>query len=217
VGAWWYAAALLAAPLVTAVVAGLVALALRSPAFLPTVFTAQDPLGLLLPGIVAGLWVGFFEEVGWTGLAVPRLLRQHSTLATGLAVGVVWGALHYPLFREAGSFSGALPLALLLVKLFSWLPAYRVLMVWMYDRTGSLLVTALMHASMSATSIVLALPPGSAEQSIASLLASASAWWVLVAVITVASRRRPAGVPRDVPHLPLRHGLAAPLKNHPTG
>ena len=31
------------------------------------------------------------------------------------------------------------------------LPAYRVLMVWVYDRTGSLLVAILMHASLTAT------------------------------------------------------------------
>jgi membrane protease YdiL (CAAX protease family) len=31
------------------------------------------------------------------------------------------------------------------VLLFSWLPPYRVLMVWVYDRTRSLLVVMLMH------------------------------------------------------------------------
>jgi hypothetical protein len=31
------------------------------------------------------------------------------------------------------------------VLLFSWLPPYRVLMVWVYDRTESLLVAMLMH------------------------------------------------------------------------
>jgi hypothetical protein len=47
---------------------------------------------------------------------------------------------------------------LLLAKLFSWPPAARVLLVWVHDRTGSLPMTMLMHASVSATSVVLALP-----------------------------------------------------------
>jgi hypothetical protein len=32
-------------------------------------------------------------------------------------------------------------------------PAYRVLMVWVYDRTGSLLVAMLMHARLSACTV----------------------------------------------------------------
>jgi uncharacterized protein len=189
VGAGWYVLALLLAPLLATVVPVLLALALRAPEFLPAIFTAQDPVGLLLPGIVTGLWVGFFEELGWTGFAVPRLRRQHGVLATGLLVGVVWGAFHFPLFREGASFSGALPLAVLLVKLFSWLPAARVLLVWVHDRTGSLVVPVLMHASISATSMALALPALSAAQSLTSLLASAAAWWVVAAAVAVVSRR----------------------------
>ena len=67
------------------------------------------------------------------------------------------------MFWEPGSFSGAFPLALLLVKLFSWLPAYRVLMVWVYDRTGSLLVAMLMHGSLTATQLILMPLPASRD------------------------------------------------------
>jgi hypothetical protein len=38
--------------------------------------------------------VGFFEELGWTGFATPRLRLRHGFLATGLIVGVPWGAWH---------------------------------------------------------------------------------------------------------------------------
>jgi membrane protease YdiL (CAAX protease family) len=187
VGARWYAFALLLAPLWTLAVAVLLALSLRSPEFLPEIFTAQDPVGLLLPGIVTGLWVGFFEELGWTGFAIPRLRRRYGVLATGLLVGVVWGAWHFLAFRESGSFSGALPLTVLLVKLFSWLPAYRVLMVWVYDRTGSLLVAMLMHASLTATAMILALPVLSDVRFLTHLLVSAGALWVVVAAVAAAN------------------------------
>jgi membrane protease YdiL (CAAX protease family) len=101
--------------------------------------------------------VGCFEEIGWTGFAAPHLRARHSILTTGLAVGVVWGAWHFPLFWEGDSFSATLPLAILVIRLFSWLPPFRVLLVWVHDRTRSLPVVMLMHAAVSFVSI--ALPP----------------------------------------------------------
>ncbi len=108
-------------------------------------------------------------------------------LSTGLLVGVLWGAWHFIMFWEPGSFSGAFPLALLLVKLFSWLPAYRVLMVWVYDRTGSLLVAMLMHASLTANQLILMPLPASGMSLLTSILAWAAALWIVVAVIAVAN------------------------------
>ena len=43
----------------------------------------------------------------------------------------------------------------MLLLLVGQLPAYRVLMVWVYDRTGSLLVAMLMHASLTACTLIL--------------------------------------------------------------
>jgi membrane protease YdiL (CAAX protease family) len=205
VGAHWYALALLLAPLSTLAVAVLLARALCSPALLPEIFTAQDPVGLLLPGIVAGLAVGLGEELGWTGFAVPRLRQRHGVLATGLLVGVVWGAWHFPAFRESGSFAGALPLTLLLAKLCSWLPAYRVLMVWAYDRTGSLLLAVLMHASLTATTMILAQPVLSDGQSLTSVLVWAGALWAVVAALAAADGGRLG--PRPTP-TPVASGLS---------
>jgi uncharacterized protein len=195
VGVRWYAVALLTAPLLT--VAVLIALALRSTEFFPAILTKPDPLGLLVPGVVGGLIAGFCEELGWTGFAIPRLRLRYGVFATGLLVGVVWGAWHFPLFREGASFSAAPPVILLLVQLFAWLPAYRVLMVWVYDRTGSLLVTILMHASLIATQLI-ALPAFTGEgSSLVWILTWAVALWVAVAVIAVANRgqltRQPLG------------------------
>jgi membrane protease YdiL (CAAX protease family) len=187
VGMRWYAFALLTAPLLTVTAAVVLALALHSTEFLPAILTKPDPLGLLLTGVVGGLVAGFCEELGWTGFAIPRLRLQHGVFATGLLVGVVWGAWHFPLFREGASFSGALPLALLFGQLFAWLPAYRVLMVWVYDRTGSLLVAILMHASLIATQLIL-LPAITGEaNTLVWILGWAAALWVVVAVAAVAT------------------------------
>jgi membrane protease YdiL (CAAX protease family) len=186
VGARWYAVALLIAPLSATAV--LLALSLLSPEFLPGIVTSDDKAALLLMGIVGGLTVGFFEELGWTGFAVPRMRQRYGVVTTGLIVGLLWGAWHFIMFWERDSFSGALPLALLLARLFSWLPAYRVLMVWVYDCTESLLVTMLMHVSLVASLIIIE-PLLTGGNLLTYILVRAAVLWVVVAAVAVTRRR----------------------------
>src|SRR5215213_1487379 len=92
VGARWYAVALFTAPLVFTAV--LLALSLISPEYLPRIFITSDKASLVLTGIAIGLPVGIFEELGWTGFAIPRMRLRYGVLGTGLMVGVLWGAWH---------------------------------------------------------------------------------------------------------------------------
>jgi membrane protease YdiL (CAAX protease family) len=200
VGWAWYAAALLAGPLPILLSGALLAVLLRSPAFLPGLSTAPATPGLVLVGLAAGLVAGIFEEVGWTGFAVPRLRRQHGLLGTALLVGLVWGAWHFPAFWRADSFAGARPFALLMAQLFAWLPAYRVLLVAAHDRTGSLPVAMLMHASLSASTVILARPGLSDAQSLASVLAWAALLWAVAGAVVLTDRRR-RGSPGQEPPL----------------
>lgn len=183
VGARWYALALLSAPLLFTAV--LLALSLSSPKFLPGILASDDKMSVLLMGIVAGLMAGIFEELGWTGFAIPRMRQCYGILSTGLIVGLLWGAWHYPLFSASGSSSVALGLAIVLVRLFSWLPPYRVLMVWVYDRTGSLLIAMLMHASLSASMFILT-PLVRGADEFTHILVWAAMLWVVVAVVALA-------------------------------
>ncbi len=193
VGARWYAVALLTAPLVFTAV--LLALSLISPVFRPSIFTTNDKVSLLLFGISGALGAGIFEELGWTGFAVPRLRLRYGVLTSGLIVGVLWGAWHLLTndFWASGTTSGALPLALFMTVngflfLVGQLPAYRVLMVWVYDRTGSLLVAMLMHASLTASTLILGPATISGVPILTYDLALAAAMWVVVAAVAVANR-----------------------------
>jgi hypothetical protein len=191
VDARWYGLALLTGPfLVTAILLGL---SLASPEFLPRILTTGDKVALLLFGIGWGLvGGGLLEELGWTGFAVPTLLRQrHGILGTGLIVGLLWGALHYLIafWVISGTTPGALSLGIFLPALVFYvgsLPAYRVLMVWVYDRSGeSLLLAMLMHASLSASMLILE-PLGIAVVlSLTFGLVLAAALWVVVGVVAV--------------------------------
>jgi len=92
-GARWYAAAVLFAPVLVTTV--LLALALISPAFMPAIGAADDKATLVLFGIGWGLvGGGLLEELGWTGFAVPMLRRQYGALTTALVVGLLWGVWH---------------------------------------------------------------------------------------------------------------------------
>jgi membrane protease YdiL (CAAX protease family) len=190
VAAGWYAVALITAPL--SVMAALLALSLTSPAFVPGIVTCDDKTALLLIGIFAGLMVGIFEELGWTGFAIPRLRLRYGVLGTGLILGLVWGTWHFPVFfwgSGTPSGAGTVPPALyLLVLLFSWLPAYRVLMMWVYDRTESLLVAILMHASLVASNAILAPLALGGAATVAYDLVWAAVLWLVVAAVALANR-----------------------------
>ncbi|MBG6129423.1 membrane protease YdiL (CAAX protease family) [Aquimarina sp. EL_43] len=157
IGKWkvstqWYAIALFSAPLLFGLT--YVALSSFSSKFSPILFSTDDLLFLVLGGILGGIVAGFFEEIGWTGFAVPRL-RQHFNIGTtGLIVGVIWGVWHLPLFMDSDPDED-IPLAILLIiKLVTHLPAFRILMVWVYDHTQSLCIIILMHMSLTTSTMI---------------------------------------------------------------
>lgn len=187
VGIRWYVVVLLTAPLM--IITILFGLSLVSLEFRPAILTSNDKPVLILSAIAAGLAVGLFEELGWTGFAVPRLQQRYSVLSTGLVVGFLWGAWHFLPFWKSDTFSAAFPLILLLGQLFSWLPPYRILMVWVYDRTESLLVCVLMHASLMAGLNALVPTELSGTNLLTWILAWAAALWVVSGAVILSSKQ----------------------------
>jgi membrane protease YdiL (CAAX protease family) len=204
VDARWYAVALLSAPLVF--VAVHLALLPVSPTFLPAILTTSDKTSMLLSAVAAAILVGFCEELGWTGFATPRLRLRYGLLPTGLILGVLWGAWHVlpvDLWASASS-SGGLSLTLFMTVrglglLVGQLLAYRLLMVWVYDRTGSLFLAMLMHASLDASTFIVG--PGPLAVSGSALLTYdlvlGLAWWIVVAAVAVANRSQLASYLRS--------------------
>lgn len=182
----WYVFAILTIPFLAIVI--LFALSLISPAFLPKIFTSNDKSTVLLTGIAVGIFGGgLLEEPGWTGFAVPGLRKQYSVFKTGLIVGFLWGLWHFlPTYWGSGDSSGTLSLSLLLPPCFFYvgvLPAYRLLMVWVYDNTDSLLVAILMHASLTASTLFILAPSVEGIPLFAYYLILAAVLWGLVVVV----------------------------------
>ncbi len=142
----------------------------------------------------AALLVGFGEELGWTGFVVSRLLRRNGVLATGLISGVLWGAWRLLTIDVwagnviAGAPGGPHrdreppqpPRRELLV--------YRVLMVWVYDHTGSLSVAMLMHAGFAFGTFALQPDGLSGLALLVHSLAVTAVLWFVVAAVAVARR-----------------------------
>ena len=203
VGVRCYLVVLLTAPLLMGAI--LFVLSLTSPAYVPAIVTSHNRLRLVVSGIVLGLVVCFFEELGWTGFATSELRKRHNILPTGIYMGLLWGAWHYPLFSGSASSSGAIPPVLYIaVLLFSFLIPYRVLMVWVYDRTKSVLVVMLMHAPLAAGQLILLPLAISGERVVIFDLTLAAALWVVVAAVYMASRGEKIG---DVPMQLKRQGV----------
>jgi uncharacterized protein len=202
-GVRWYAIAVVSAPL--SVVGTLLALSLFSPEFLPGFLTPTGsaspsvltfPLGVV---VVLSLFNGIVEELGWTGFAIPRMNPRYGVFMTGLSVGLLWGAWHFVSnLALSGGSTGPVPLApFMAVLLFSFLPPYRMLMVWVYDHTQSLLMAVLMHVSLDMF-WMLSTPVGISP---VSLITWYVAWAVLLWVVVAAVLRLKPVLPpaRGVP------------------
>ena len=147
VGLRWYALILVGNVLVLLLAASpfvgaapLVALARQWPlllsVYLPTVLT------LMVLGTHAA------EEVGWRGVALPRLQARLGPLAASLLLGASWGVWHIPglLGGWLGPFTSLGVAGLILSGM-----GFSVIATWVYNHTGgSVFIAILLHSASSA-------------------------------------------------------------------
>ena len=143
----WYTA-LLIAPF-SLIISNLI-LSQFSEKYVLTAFTGGEGEVTLSFTFIGALLGGLMEELGWTGFAIPRMLRRFNVFKTGLSLGLIWGAWHFLVnFWGSAIAAEGVPVVLFVgVALFSFLLPYRILMVWIYSRTKSLLLSVLMHTSL---------------------------------------------------------------------
>jgi hypothetical protein len=122
-----------------AILVGLLFMRLFSPRYTPVL-----SLGILAIGtLISPLW----EEIGWTGYATPRILKKYSPLKTAIYLGVIHMFFHLVAdYWGAGVFFGKLYLAHLLLWM-AGLIVLRVITLWIYIRTKSLVLGWLTHVS----------------------------------------------------------------------
>jgi uncharacterized protein len=169
----WYSVVLIPPVLILGVLHSFKAFV--SPIFAPNLF---------LIGIGFGAIAGLLEEVGWTGFAFPALARQRSAFTSALILGALWGLWHLPAVDYLGS---ATPHGHFFVSYFfafaAAMMANRVLIVWLYTNTGSVLLAQLMHVSSTASLVVFSPPRVNAAQETLWYGAYALCLWAIVAVV----------------------------------
>jgi membrane protease YdiL (CAAX protease family) len=190
-GRWW------AAPLVTpALILVLGILSFWFPDLAPGLLTAPDKGSLIAPALIVGLLAGCLEDLGWTGFALPRLQERWGWARAGLMLGLIWGLWHLLAdYWGNADVWGPLYTARYLLWCGAAFTAYRVLIVWAYRHTGSLLLAQLMHAGFTGGQVLLtpALTPSSSG--LLWYAAFAAGLWLVVGgvlVVEAVYRRTPA-------------------------
>jgi membrane protease YdiL (CAAX protease family) len=176
-----YVVALFAAPV--AAFAVLLASSAVSQEYRPGVLVGENVVGLLMLGIAGGLLSGFLEEIGWTGFATERAPRSWGIVKAGLLIGVLHGVWHFVAgFWSDGDEYGALYFPHFILFWIGGLAALRVLIVWLYRRTGSLFLAQLAHASYTGSLLIL-WPSATPAANIAWTTAFVAVLWIIALVV----------------------------------
>jgi CAAX protease family protein len=173
VGIAWYGALLLPPAAVLAVLLTLKTFV--SPSFAPNHFFL---------GVVFGIPAGFFEEIGWTGFAFPRMQARLGTLQAGVLLGLLWSAWHLPVvdFLGAASPHGTY-LSLFFLSFATAMTAMRVLIGWIYENTQSVLLAQFMHISSTGALVIFGPFQVTPAQETAWYATYGVALWIVVAAL----------------------------------
>ena len=141
-------------------------------------------------GIPIGLMAGFLEETGWMGFVYPKMRLRYSVLRASIYLGLIHALWHTAadfLGNFMGFGGGWLPY---FAGFFVFIVALRVIIAWVYENTGSVLLSQLIHASSTGFLSVLISRENAAETWYIFYAVYAVAIWLVAAVIVLRNERR---------------------------
>jgi membrane protease YdiL (CAAX protease family) len=115
-----------------------------------------SPPALILPLFIQHLLYGtaIAEELGWRGLALPRLQARHNSFVASLILGCLWALWILPFYWKQG-WLGGFERAFILLAI---IPG-AILSTWIYNISGgSLLLCVIFNVALKVTDLVLASP-----------------------------------------------------------
>jgi membrane protease YdiL (CAAX protease family) len=152
-------------------------------------------------GLAFGVPAGFFEEIGWTGFAFPKMSLKLPPLRAAVLLGLFWGLWHVPVINFLGT---AVPHGAYWLHFFlaftAAMTAMRVLISWLYAHTQSIPLAQLMHACSTGSLVVFSPPTANAAQEAFWYATYAAALWFLVAALALSQ----PGFPADLRRAPLK-------------
>ena len=118
------------------------------------------------------------------GYAFPKMQSKYTALPASLLLGVLWGLWHAPVVDYLGAAAPHglywLPFFLVFIAIVM---AIRVLIVWVYSNTSSVLLAQFMHASSTAFLVILGPVSLSPAQETLWYAVYAAALWIVVALV----------------------------------
>lgn len=182
VGGRWYLALLIFPILILAVQL------LLSNWFTPDLAPIFNPIG-----IIAGLMAGLQEEIGWMGFAYPKMRRRFGILHAGIVLGLIHALWHAPADFLANFNTMQEKWLPYFVGFLIFVVALRVVIVWIYENTQSLLLAILAHAF--STGFLGILVPTANTGAIWPIFYAvyAIALWLVAALIIARNRERMTG------------------------
>lgn len=178
----WYTVLII--PPILIIVVLLTLRTLLSTAFTPSLF---------LLGILYGLVPGFLEEIGWMGYAFPKMQMKmkRSAFSTGLFLGILWGLWHLPVIDFLGAAYPHGKYWLFHACAFvAAMTAMRILIVWTYSNTRSVLLAQLLHVCSTGSLVVLSPSPILPAQEALWYSIYAVILWIVVAIVTATFGKR---------------------------
>lgn len=158
------------------------AVALGFPVALVAVVSAAYALlgNAVDPSLLPGRWAAYLsgllfvtvlgggqEEFGWRGFALPRLEARFGPVAGTLVLGLLWGLWHLPIVAADPEFQHGLDWVALLPVIglsLASVVGYAFVLTWLFNRTGSVLLAILLHASFNtANDALIPLPAEAVE------------------------------------------------------
>jgi membrane protease YdiL (CAAX protease family) len=170
---YWYTALLIPPVLVSAVL--IVLARFLSPLYAPNYF---------FTGVFFAVPAGVLEEIGWTGYALPKMLSKSDAMPASVVLGLLWAMWHLPVINYLGSATphGSYWFQFFFAFAFA-MTAIRVLIVWLYANTKSVLLAQLFHISSTGSLIVFGPSRVSTAQEPYWYAIYGGALWVLIAVV----------------------------------
>jgi uncharacterized protein len=97
------------------------------------------------------LVVGFAEETGWRGFAVPEMLKTRSFLSTALVIGLLWAIWHIPSMFIIESYR---QMGIAIFPIFTIGIVFgSIFLTWLYRASGgSVLMVAMWHGTYNLVS-----------------------------------------------------------------
>ena len=147
----WYLAAV-SSPLLVTAASTIAAVSITGAEIPDNWFSPSMPFGFMVFFLI---YDGLGEEIGWRGLALPRLQESLGSLGGSIVVGILWALWHLPLFFMPGSSQYGDALIPYVYLLTCWTI---VIALFVGKARGSVLPAILLHGSANFVAFTIRYP-----------------------------------------------------------